>query len=193
MTDPFFTGFLALLALVGAARIAELFVSRRHSRAARGRGEAPRAEPIFALMVALHTVPFWLAPLEVVLFERPFVPWLATSSVVLLVLAGGLRVWTLRTLGASWNVRIVRPKQVVTAGPYRFIRHPNYLVVIVELLALPLFHTAVFTAALVTALNAFVLSRRIPAEERVLFEVEGYAEAMGDKPRFLPRFWRRVP
>lgn len=178
--------FLALLALVGAARVGELLVARRYTRAAQERGEAPKREPAFVLMVALHTVPFWMAPLEVVLLERPFVPWLALASGLVLALAGALRVWTLKSLGARWNVRIVKPDLVVTSGPYAFIRHPNYLVVILELLALPLFHAAYLTCAVVTVVNAIVLSLRIPAEERVLFEVPGYADAMRDKPRFLP-------
>lgn len=178
--------FLALLAAVGALRIAELVVSRAHSRRASERGERPRAEIAFHFMVVLHTVPFWLGPLEVVGLERPFVPALASVAVIALALAGGLRIWTLRTLGAAWNVRIVKPGAVVTEGPYRFIRHPNYLVVITELLFLPLFHSAFVTAIVLTACNALVLWKRIPAEERVLFEVPGYRELMGPKPRFLP-------
>lgn len=178
--------FLTLLALVGLLRIAELVVSKRHSRAADARGERPRPELAFAFMVLLHTVPFWLAPLEVLALERPFVPWLAALSVVALALASVLRFWTLKTLGAAWNVRIVKPGAVVSDGPYRFIRHPNYLVVILELLFLPLFHTAFVTSLVLTVGNALVLWRRIPAEERVLFEVPGYREAMGSKSRFLP-------
>lgn len=178
--------FFALLAIVGLLRIAELVVSKRHSAKADTRGEQPRPELAFVFMVVLHTVPFWLAPLEVLFLDRPFVPLLAAVSVVALTFAGVLRFWTLKTLGASWNVRIVKPGTVVSDGPYRFIRHPNYLVVITELLFLPLFHGAWITALVLTVGNALVLWRRIPAEERVLLEVPGYAEAMGGKPRFVP-------
>lgn len=178
--------FLALLAAVGALRLAELVVSKRHSEKAGARGERPQKELTFTFMVLLHTVPFWLAPLEVLALDRPFLPWLAALSVVALTFAAALRFWTLKTLGAAWNVRIVKPSAVVTDGPYRFIRHPNYLVVILELLFLPLFHTAWATALVLTVGNALVLWRRIPAEERVLFEVPGYREAMGAKGRFLP-------
>lgn len=178
--------FFALLAVVGLLRIAELVVSKRHSAKADARGEKPRKELAFVFMVLLHTVPFWLAPVEVLLLERPFVPALGVVSLVALTFAGVLRFWTLKTLGAAWNVRIVKPGAVVSDGPYRFIRHPNYLVVITELLFLPLFHFAWLTALVLTVGNGLVLWRRIPAEERVLFEVPGYAEAMGGKPRFLP-------
>ncbi|MFZ9888436.1 MAG: isoprenylcysteine carboxylmethyltransferase family protein [Myxococcota bacterium] len=178
--------FIGLLLGVGLLRIAELVVSRAHSKRAGERGERPRPELAFVFMVALHTVPFWLSPVEVFLWHRPFLPALAGVSGIALLLAGGLRIWTLRTLGAAWNVRIVKPGAVVTSGPYRFIRHPNYLVVITELLFLPLFHSAYFTALVLTVCNALVLWKRIPAEEKVLFEVPGYRELMGPKPRFLP-------
>lgn len=178
--------FLGLLAAIGGARVAELLVARRYTKAAKQRGEAPKREPAFVLMVALHTLPFVLSPLEVILLERPLSLWLAGATTALLTVALALRVWTLRTLGQRWNVRIVRPDAVVTSGPYAYIRHPNYLVVIIELFALPLFHGAWLTSLTLTLVNAVVLALRIPAEERVLFSVPGYAEAMGDKPRFLP-------
>ena len=187
ITTPGFVVFAALLLGVAVARVAELVVARRHTGAAKARGASPQREPAFAFMVALHTLPFWLAPLEVVGLHRPFLPSLAVGSGALLVLAASLRYWTLRTLGARWNVRIVKPDRVVTRGPYAWLRHPNYLVVIVELLALPLVHSAYLTAALLTVANAVVLGFRIPAEERVLFEVPGYAEAMAHKPRLFPR------
>jgi methyltransferase len=81
----------------------------------------------------------------------------------------------------------VAPDAVVTTGPYAYVRHPNYAIVIVELFALPLVHGAWITCAACTALNAIVLASRIPAEERVLSAIPGYREAMGDKPRFVPR------
>lgn len=181
--------FLVVLGLVGAARVAELLVARRLTGRARERGARPEREPIFVVMVVLHALPFALAPLEVILLERPFVPGLFVGGTLALVLLAGLRVWTLRTLGARWNVRIVKPDAVVATGPYRFVRHPNYAIVIAELLVLPLLHTAWLTCVVVSALNAFVLSRRIPAEERVLFSLPGYAEVMGSKRRFLPFPW----
>lgn len=180
------TLFLVVLALMGAARVAELLVAKRLTAQARQRGEAPKREPIFVVMVVLHTLPFVLAPLEVILFERPFIPALFVACTGALVLLAIGRVWTLRTLGSRWNVRIVQPDAIVVAGPYRFIRHPNYAIVIAELFVLPLVHTAWLTCIVLSVLNAFVLWRRIPAEERVLFDVAGYREAMGPKARFIP-------
>jgi methyltransferase len=141
---------------------------------------------VFFVMVVLHVLPFVLGPLEVGLWERPFSTVLfATSAAALLVLAV-LRVWTLTTLGARWNVRIVQPDAVVVAGPYRYVRHPNYAIVIAELVFLPLGHGCWWTLVVVSALNAVVLFFRIRAEERVLFSLPGYAEQMGHKKRFVP-------
>ncbi len=181
-----FQAFLLVLALMAAARVAELMVAKRLTAQARTRGEAPKREPIFVVMVVLHVLPFVLAPVEVIDFDRPFVlPLFVVATAALVLLAIG-RVWTLRTLGAMWNVRIVKPAHVVARGPYRFIRHPNYAIVIAELLLMPLLHTAWLTSLGLTALNAFVLYKRIPAEEAVLCSLPGYREAMAHKARFIP-------
>ncbi len=181
-----FVAYLVLLGVVAAARIAELIVAKRLTARAKERGAAPQREPIFVVMVLLHTLPFVLCPLEVIVFDRPFSPTLFGVSVCALAVLGLLRVWTLRTLGAMWNVRIVKPDTVVVAGPYRFIRHPNYAIVISELVFIPLAHGCFFTLALLSTMNAVVLFFRIRAEEHVLFSLPGYAEQMGTKKRFIP-------
>jgi methyltransferase len=181
-----FWAFLVVLGVMALARIIELVVARRLTQGAAARGERPQREPIFVLMVVLHTLPFVLAPLEVVLFKTPFRPALFAVATAALGVLLVLRVWTLSTLGAMWNVRIVKPATVVTSGPYRFIRHPNYAIVIAELFVMPLVHGAWMTCLALSLLNAFVLWRRIPAEERVLFTLPGYGEAMGKKARFIP-------
>jgi methyltransferase len=185
MTNGFLL-FLGLLVAMGAARIAELLVAKRLTAQARERGAAPKREPMFVVMVVLHTLPFVLAPLEVILFDPPFRLWLFGVCTAALVALGLARVWTLRTLGAMWNVRIVEPAAVVVAGPYRFIRHPNYAIVIAELFVLPLAHGCVLTCATLSLLNGVVLFSRIRAEEKVLFSLPGYAENMGNKKRFIP-------
>ena len=184
--DVGFIALLVLLACMGAARIAELLVARRLTKQAAQRGAAPQREFTFVVMVVLHILPFVLCPLEVVVFQRPFEPALFAVCTAALVVLGGLRVWTLRTLGAMWNVRIVSPSTIVVAGPYRYIRHPNYAIVIAELVFLPLAHGCWYTLFVVTTLNALVLWSRIGSEERVLFSRPGYAEAMGHKKRFIP-------
>ena len=145
--------YLALLALVGLLRLAELRVSRRHQRELVGRGIEKRADPQFRWMVALHTAVLWGAAIEVVVLRRPFLPDLAAPMAVLFLLATGLRWWVIHTMGAHWNVEVMAsgPLGVVTSGPFRWVRHPNYLAVFVELVALPLIHTAWITAFVAAA------------------------------------------
>ncbi len=185
LTSPYLW-FLAVLAFMALARVVELVHAKRLTGKANERGEAPKKEPIFVVMVILHTIPFWAAPLEVWLLQRTFVPVLAWVSLGMLAIAFVLRIWTLSTLGRNWNTRIVKPGTVITSGPYAFIRHPNYAVVITELLFMPLFGNVWLTCVVVTLLNAFVLAKRIPAEERVLFDMPGYKEAFERKARFVP-------
>lgn len=186
LADVGFIALLLLLVVMGAARVAELLVARRLTAKAADRGEAPQREPVFIVMVILHVLPFVLCPLEVVLFDRPFRPTLFIVSTIALVALGCARIWTLKTLGEMWNVRIVAPSAVVVSGPYRYIRHPNYAIVIAELVFLPLAHGCWITLVIVSTLNALVLWSRIGAEEKVLFSRPGYAEAMGNKQRFIP-------
>jgi methyltransferase len=99
-----------------------------------------------------------------------------------------LRRWSIRTLGASWNARAVVPSDLrpVAEGPYRLVRHPNYVAVALEFLALPLAGGAWLSALGLSALNALVLFDRIREEERLLATVPGYEQALGGKARFIP-------
>ncbi len=87
----------------------------------------------------------------------------------------------------AWNVQVVVSTQpVVDWGPYRYVRHPNYSIVIVEMFALPLVHSAYLTALVFSLLNAAVLWQRIRCEEAALWARPEYVTKMGMKPRFLP-------
>ena len=176
--------FVAFLALVAILRVVELVVSKRRQ----GEREAVPEPALFPLMVLVHVGLIALPLLEVWALERPLVPALAIGAGVALLLATSLRVWTLRTLGVSWNVRVVVPgaEGIVTSGPYAWIRHPNYLVVILEIAAIPLLHTAWWSALGLTLLNGFVLWRRIVVEEAALQELPAWREAMAGKARLIP-------
>jgi methyltransferase len=182
--------FLGLLAAVGIMRLGEMRISRRRQRALVARGATRAAEPGFPLMVALHTGVLVASALEVVLLGRAFSPAVGIPALALVVAANALRLWVIATLGPHWNVQVVRSVGqlgVVTGGPYRFVRHPNYVAVFVELAALPLVHGAYVTALVGSALHALVLRRRIALEESVLLADEAYRREMGGKPRFVPR------
>jgi methyltransferase len=183
------TFFVLLCATVGACRLVELTISRRHQRAlADAHGAAPLPEPVFGAMVALNTGIIGGAALEAVLLHRPFTAAIGVPALLVVLLANALRIWVIRTLGIHWNVRVVRsmPLGVVTGGPYRFVRHPNYVAVFSELLALPLVHGAYLTAAFGSLLHLLILRRRVTLEESVLLTDEGYRRAFAGKPRFLP-------
>jgi methyltransferase len=180
--------YLALVVAVGIGRLVEMRISRARQRALAARGATRAPDPGFPLMVLLHGGILVGCALEVGLGERPFRAAVGIPALALFALANALRWWVIATLGPHWNVQVVRSQAlgVVTGGPYRFVRHPNYLAVFVELLALPLVHGAYVTAAVGAILHVLVLRRRIALEESVLLADEGYRREMGGKPRFLP-------
>jgi methyltransferase len=121
-------------------------------------------------MVALHTALLAGSLAEVWLAGRPFVPTLAWPMLAVLAASQALRWWCIGTLGPRWNTRVivVPGLPLVTHGPYRWLRHPNYVAVVAEGLALPLVHTAWITATSFTVLNAALLTVRIRCENRAL-------------------------
>ena len=183
--------FLILLASVGLERVVELQLSRRHQRDLASYGAGKHRDPQYRWMVALHAGVLIGAALEVTLLHRPFIALLAFSALLLFVLATLLRWWVIRTLGIHWNTEVVNSSYlgVVSDGPFRWIRHPNYLGVFVELIALPLIHTAWITAAFAAAGNTFVLRNRLRIEERLLDAVPAYRATMSGKPRFFPKIF----
>jgi methyltransferase len=108
--------------------------------------------------------------------------------VVLFVMANIVRWWVIRTLGQHWNVEVMDSTRlgVITSGPFRYVRHPNYAAVFVEMIVLPLIHTAWITSVVGAVLHIVVLTVRLSAEERVLLANPDYAAAMSAKPRFFP-------
>jgi methyltransferase len=183
--------FLVLLALVGVARLAELRISRGHQRALAHLEVARRFDPHYPWMVALHASVLAGSALEVILLRRPFIAALAVPAAVFFVLGAGLRWWAIRSLGEHWNVRVMDSAGlgVVATGPFRWVRHPNYVGVFIEMAALPLIHSAWITAIVGSAGNAWVLRNRLRVEEPVLEAHPEYRAAMAGKPRFVPRIF----
>ena len=153
-----------ILAFVTFERLFELWLARRNTSRLIGQGAAEHGRAHYPLIVAVHVLwlasLWWLAPLRPV---DPF--WLALF--VLLELA---RVWVLTTLGPRWTTRIIvlPDAPLVTRGPYRFVNHPNYWVVIGEIAVLPLVFGLWRVALVFSLLNAAVLTVRIRAENGAL-------------------------
>jgi len=181
--------YLILLVLIAIERGIELALSRRNARIAFSRGGREHGGPHFRLMAALHSTLLASCAAEVTLLHRPF-PGLLRGCSAWLIASQVLRYWAILTLGKRWNVRIivVPGEDPITAGPYRFIRHPNYVAVAMEMVCVPLVHGCWLTAILFSIGDAVLLRTRIRAEEEALGK--GYAAAFSDLPRFLPRVRR---
>jgi len=180
--------FLGLLLAVALLRLLELRISKRHQQEMLGRGAVKVEDPRFRWMVLLHTGVLLGAALEVVFLRRPFIPPLAAAMFAIFLAANAVRLWVIRTLGEHWNVQVMDSTRlgVVSSGPFRYVRHPNYGAVFAEMLALPLIHTAWITAAAGAVAHIAVLSQRLSTEERVLLANPEYRALMAGKPRFLP-------
>ncbi len=167
------TPAVLLLSLVTLGRIAELFVARRNTAALLTRGAVEVSPGHYPAIVALHAG--WLAALWVYGWDQPvIVPWLGVFLVLQVC-----RVWVLTTLGRRWTTRIivVPGETLVARGPFRFVTHPNYLVVIGEIAVLPLCLGLPVVALVFTVLNAAVLFIRVKAENLGLMSARRHATA----------------
>lgn len=178
--------YLALVGAVALQRLLELRASNRNVRKALARGAREHGRRHYPAMVALHVLFLPSCAAEVLAAPRRFRPALGWTALGGLAAAQLLRYWAIATLGERWTTRIlVHPSDApVTTGPYRFVRHPNYVAVALEMALLPLVHSAYWTAAVFSAANAVLLSVRIRAEERAWGAP--YARAFAERPRFFP-------
>jgi methyltransferase len=164
------TAFTVLVVLVGLERVAELVVSTRNAAWSKERGGVETGLGHYPFMVVLHTGLLAGALVEA-WARRPEVPGALAWSMLALVLASqALRWWCIATLGRQWNTRVIVVPGLapVANGPYRLLRHPNYVAVVVEGAALPLVHAAWLTAVVFTIANAALLTVRIRCEDRAL-------------------------
>lgn len=155
---------VAVLALVTVQRLAELVYSRFNEERLRRDGGVEHGASHYPAIVALHAA--WLAGLWLAAIgTHPHYGWLA-----LFLVLQGLRIWVLGTLGARWTTRVIVLPHAppIRRGPYRFLSHPNYVVVAAELIVLPMAFGLVAFAIAFSALNAAVLAVRIRAENAAL-------------------------
>lgn len=176
---------LAWLALLLAERGAELVLSARNARRLLSRGGREVGRGHYPVMVAFHAAFLGACALEA-WWAPPAPPALAAAGLAGAAAAQGLRWWAIAALRGRWTTRvIVLPGAApVTGGPYRWLRHPNYLAVAVEVACVPLALGAFATAALFTMGNAVLLAVRIRAEERALGGA--WARAFAGRPRLFP-------
>jgi methyltransferase len=165
---------VAGVALVGIQRLLELSYSRRNERRLRARGAVERGSAHYPVIVAIHAL--WLVSTLVEgLLRGPEAPAWWPLPLAAFLLVQPLRYWAIFSLGVNWNTRVlvVPGGKLVRSGPYRYFPHPNYIVVVVEVLTFPLIFGAWITAVVFSLLNAAMLYVRIQTENRALRELAG--------------------
>ncbi|WP_411830044.1 isoprenylcysteine carboxyl methyltransferase family protein [Metasolibacillus meyeri] len=166
------------LAIVILQRFAELIIARHNERWLRAQGAYEVGASHYPYMLALHSSFFIILILEITL-KKTLVSPVFLLLLLLFIGVQAMRIWCIYSLGRFWNTKIfILPNAtVVHKGPYRFLRHPNYIVVSLEFLILPFMFQAYFSAFIFTVLNAAMLSVRIPIEERALRQATDYSKA----------------
>jgi methyltransferase len=181
--------YFLFLGFFAARKVLDQWRSMRNIRRLQEHRQVlPSRDRAFPWMLLTHLAFFVLTPLEVVLLDRQFLPALGIPMIALFLLAVLLRWWATSLLAGQWSSQVVVPQdlQPVTSGPYRVVRHPNYLAVSLELLAAGLMYSAFLSTAVVAVLNLCAIVKRIHSEEEVLFQVPAYRTAMAGKARLIP-------
>lgn len=154
---------LCLLIFLVMQRLGELILARRNTARLLAKGAYEVGAEHYPLMIALHAS--WLAALVYFGIGQPVsIGWLAVFAILQL-----LRAWIIFSLGGRWTTRIIVVSDpLVTKGPFAWVKHPNYLVVIAEILTVPMIFGLPVLAAVFSALNAAMLTIRISAEEAAI-------------------------
>ncbi len=154
---------VAFIGFVVLQRLGELALARRNTARLRARGAHEIGAAHYPAMVALHTA--WIVAIAVLGYDRP----VSVSFLALYALLQAFRVWILASLGPRWTTRIlILDAPLVARGPFRYLRHPNYTLVVAEIAVTPMVLGLVWVAVVFSALNAAMLRVRIRAEDRGL-------------------------
>ncbi|SDC57625.1 isoprenylcysteine carboxyl methyltransferase family protein [Shouchella lonarensis] len=175
-----------IIGLLIAQRLVEVLVAKRNERWLKAHGGIEIGARHYPFIVGLHAL-FFVSLIAEVRFTD--VSWQAWTFIPLVILVGAqvIRIWALSSLGKFWNTKIIvlPGAKAVTKGPYRFIRHPNYVVVILEIACIPLLFQAYMTAITFSLANGVILYIRIRSEEQALLtESANYATKFQGKKRF---------
>ncbi|PLS03554.1 isoprenylcysteine carboxyl methyltransferase family protein [Neobacillus cucumis] len=180
--------FLLLVIFIILQRFIELFVAKSNEKWMKQQGAVEFGEKHYKYMVLLHSMFFVSLLVETFVLKR------GTSSlwplfISLFCFAQMLRIWVIISLGRFWNTKILvlANAKIVRRGPYRFLKHPNYLVVAIEMAAIPMLFSSYYTAIIFTGLNILMLMIRIPIEEKALKSLTEYEETFRDCHRFIPK------
>jgi methyltransferase len=180
--------FYLFIVVIVFQRMLELIIAKQNEKWMKSKGGIEFGKNHYRIMVGIHTFFFLFYIWEVTVFGKG----ISTSWPILLLLfmftqAG--RVWALTTLGKYWNTKIIvlPNSHVVVKGPYQYVKHPNYVIVTLEFIIIPLLFQAYGTLILFSLLNLWILSIRIPEEERALSSLTEYQNNFESTGRFLPK------
>ncbi|MEE6138447.1 isoprenylcysteine carboxyl methyltransferase family protein [Mycobacterium sp. 050128] len=162
--------YLLFIALIGVERLIGLVVAHRNAQWALAHGGKEFGHDHFPAMVSLHALLLASCVVEVWALGRPFVPWLGWPMLTVVALSCVVRWRCAAALGRHWNPRliVIPGAPLVRRGPYRWVRHPDYIAVVAEVAALPLIHSAWLTAIVFSIANAVLLNVRIRLENAAL-------------------------
>ncbi|QUG42437.1 isoprenylcysteine carboxyl methyltransferase [Psychrobacillus sp. INOP01] len=174
--------FFILISLVIIQRLIEVAIAKRNEKRMLAQGAYEVGASHYPYMVTMHVCFFISLIVEVIVFNRS-ISALFPLFLLLFIFVQLLRVWCLTSLGSFWNTKIIilPNANVVKSGPYIYLRHPNYVVVCLEILLLPFMFQAYFTAVAFTLLNLVMLSVRIPMEEKALRDATNYEDKFKKK------------
>jgi methyltransferase len=180
--------FIGIVGAVILQRLYELRISQNNAAYILSQGGREHGDNLLLLVKVLQ-ISWWISMIaEVWWLDRPFIPVLAAISLLAVIAGQVLRYLSMKALEWRWTLPImtVPGMPVVDTGIYRYLRHPNWLGVILEIAALPLIHGAFLTAIVFSLLNALLITQRIDREETALSEDNNYTDIMGTKPGFIP-------
>lgn len=186
--------YVCLLVCVVFQRLIEVRISKRNEAALLQEGATEHAREQMPWMITLHAS--WLVStlLEVLFMKPPFRVWLGVLALLVFSAGQVLRILAMQALDDRWTVKVITlpGAPAISDGIFRYLRHPNYLGVVLEIAALPLVHGAWLSALVFSVANGVLLRARIRAEEQALRETGDYDERFADRPRFVPRLDKEV-
>lgn len=180
--------FFLFLAIIILQRFAELIIAKQNEKWMLKQGGIVFGEKHYKMIVGLHIFFFIFFLWEVFHFGKTLSS-LWPVLLIIFILTQAVRVWALSSLGKYWNTKIIvlPDADVVMKGPYKYMKHPNYVIVTLEFIIIPLIFQAYLTAIIFSVLNMWMLSIRIPEEEKALSKYTSYHESLGQTRRFLPK------
>ncbi|MFJ8067464.1 isoprenylcysteine carboxyl methyltransferase family protein [Peribacillus sp. NPDC096447] len=174
--------FAIFIILIAIQRLGELYIAKQNEKQLKAAGAVEYGESHYRWMVLMHLSFFIVLIIEVVVLERNM-SGLWPIWLTLFLIAQSGRIWAIRSLGKHWNTKIivVPDADVVIKGPYKYFKHPNYIIVATEILVISLLFNAYYTAIIFSLLNVWMMTVRIPLEEKALKEHTEYSTVFKGK------------